>query len=73
MQTDSKTESEPAVRCDDGLACPWCKDINFDAVGLKLHIINGHCDEFNELSVSLPVTRQANQSVEPTYSAPVCF
>ena len=22
MQTDSKTESEPQVRCDDGLGCP---------------------------------------------------
>ena len=60
MTSDSQSESGGVVSSADWLACPWCKDPDFDAVGLKLHIINGHCDVFNELSVSLPVTRQAN-------------
>jgi hypothetical protein len=64
MPTDSKTKSEPPVRCDDLLApCPWCKDKDFDEVGLKLHVINGHCDAFNALDVSLPVTRQAYEKL----------
>lgn len=66
MPTDSKPKIEPQVRCDDGLACPWCKDTDFDEVGLKLHIINGHCESFNALSVSLPVTRQANCDSAPS-------
>ena len=55
------------VGSGDLLACPWCKDTDFDEVGLKLHILNGHCDSYNELSISLPRTRQAN--VERTREA----
>jgi hypothetical protein len=41
------------------LVCPWCKDDDFDDVGLKLHIVNGHCDAFNALSTCLPAARKA--------------
>lgn len=64
MTSDSQTESGGVVSSTDWLACPWCKDTDFDDVGLKLHITSGHCDAFNNLSVALPVTRKANAAVQ---------
>lgn len=55
----NEPEKLAAVASSDLLACPWCKDTDFDEVGLKLHVNNGHCDAFNELNVSLPQTRMA--------------
>ncbi len=31
------------------LSCPWCGEEDFDLYGLKLHILNGWCEKFNEL------------------------
>lgn len=43
--------------CRDGIACPFCKESGFDEVGLKIHLIAGHCEPFKALSASLPTTR----------------
>lgn len=32
----------------DTIRCPYCSEPDFDAVGLKLHFLRGHCDVFNE-------------------------
>lgn len=32
----------------DYLPCPFCGEDDFDAVGLKHHLIMGYCVEFNE-------------------------
>jgi len=41
--------------------CPFCLEKDFDAVGLKIHLTAKHCDAFESLSVSLPVTRHFSQ------------
>jgi hypothetical protein len=51
----STMEPRPAF---EEVYCPFCKERDFDLVGLKIHLTNGHCEEFNSLSVSLPVTRR---------------
>lgn len=30
------------------LNCPFCWEDDFDAVGLKWHLLQGHCKEFNQ-------------------------
>ena len=51
----------PADEQGCNLRCPFCHDTDFDSVGLKIHLNAGHCDAFNQLSVSLPVTMLANE------------
>ncbi len=36
---------------DQNITCPFCLDIDFDLIGLKLHLLNGHCDKFNETPI----------------------
>ena len=45
-------------RSNDGLAadsqdliCPFCHDTEFDALGLKLHLQSGSCDDFNDIVI----------------------
>ena len=33
------------------LVCPWCKEADFDDIGLKLHIINGWCPVFENIDL----------------------
>jgi hypothetical protein len=33
------------------LACPFCGEAEFDAVGLKIHLLAGHCNEFDAVPV----------------------
>lgn len=33
------------------LTCPFCGETDFDKVGLKIHIINGWCEEFENTEV----------------------
>ena len=42
--------NEKAALPED-VVCPFCKETEFDLIGLKLHINNGHCDKFNDLEV----------------------
>lgn len=47
------------------LLCPFCDDSDFDLVGPKSHLINGHCDTFEVIeAVSSPFA--ARVSVSPT-------
>lgn len=39
-------------------ACPFCGETDFDATGLKIHLLAGHCDKFNAVSVDIPRTRE---------------
>src|SRR5688572_7726939 len=34
------------------MTCPFCGEAEFDPVGLKLHFLNGWCDEFEKLAVT---------------------
>lgn len=31
------------------LVCPFCKKGEFDAIGLKAHLLNGWCESFNNV------------------------
>ncbi len=31
----------------ESLCCPFCKEDDFDLVGLKSHLLNGRCEVFN--------------------------
>jgi hypothetical protein len=33
------------------LICPFCKDIDFDAKGLKIHFLMGWCEEYNKVDI----------------------
>lgn len=33
------------------LICPWCGESGFDLIGLKLHILNGNCDSYEQIEV----------------------
>ena len=34
---------------DDNITCPFCKETDFDLIGLKSHLLNGDCDVFNNI------------------------
>jgi len=35
-------------RLDALVKCPFCLEDDFDLIGLKNHLLKGHCDVFNE-------------------------
>lgn len=39
------------------LVCPFCEEKDFDAIGLKLHLIKGDCDKFNDTPTRDPHPR----------------
>ena len=48
----------------DELQCPFCKERDFDDIGLKAHLLRGWCDQFNDvdtLASSLPERRAARE------------
>ena len=49
---------------DSDVVCPFCGEGNFDIVGLKTHLVRGWCDKFNETSLDVPHTREANPMVD---------
>jgi len=34
---------------DKLMLCPFCSEDDFDLIGLKDHLLSGHCDKFNEV------------------------
>lgn len=38
--------SEPLL-----IKCPFCGEDDFDLVGLKIHLMNGHCEEYGPLAM----------------------
>lgn len=43
IESDIPQESNKA----EDIICPFCKWADFDLIGLKMHILRGHCDVFN--------------------------
>jgi hypothetical protein len=37
--------------CIESIACPFCKEADFDLLGLKSHLLNGDCEGFNKLPI----------------------
>lgn len=35
---------------EETISCPFCKESDFDLVGLKSHLVNGDCEVFNNIS-----------------------
>lgn len=33
----------------NSLSCPFCQSSDFDLIGLKHHLVAGHCDEFEKV------------------------
>lgn len=46
MSDQPKTNYEIEERSQD-IVCPFCQEGDFDLIGLKIHFLRGHCDEFN--------------------------
>lgn len=44
IEKDTNKISEPSNTL---LVCPFCKETNFDAPGLKSHLTQGDCEIFN--------------------------
>ncbi len=38
----------PSLLIDDMVICPFCKQEDFDLVGLKSHLDHGDCEKWNE-------------------------
>ena len=47
------------------LCCPFCKEKDFDAIGLKSHLLSGDCKLFNETEVINRVFPQEREDVLP--------
>lgn len=47
---DAKKDTENQEVADELLLCPWCKEGDFDLIGLKSHITHGDCKIYNETS-----------------------
>ena len=39
--------------------CPFCNDEGFDAIGLKHHLADGYCEEYNKIPTTLQAIRHA--------------
>ncbi len=39
---------EKELNEEDERSCPFCGDDDYDAVGLKMHLVRGNCEVFNE-------------------------
>ena len=46
------------------LVCPFCKEGEFDVIGLKAHLLNGWCEKFNNV-ISLEEERKQLGIKEP--------
>jgi len=33
------------------MVCPFCHETDYDLIGLKMHLLGGTCDVFNNLAV----------------------
>lgn len=45
METKLKIRN---VNYNNDVTCPFCKENDFDLIGLKNHLLSGHCGNFNE-------------------------
>lgn len=56
------TPSDAAIRAAEDVTCPFCRESDFDLIGLKFHL--GSCEAFNEVQAI------SNPMVESGVSAP---
>ena len=63
--SDSESCSTDLLADDSDVVCPFCGECDFDLVGLKMHLLRGWCDKFNETSLDVPRTREANAGALP--------
>lgn len=66
FKASSDLAHPPAVAGEDArqdIACPFCREDDFDVVGLKLHLTAGHCDVFN-------ATANCSRGTTPTPGEP---
>ena len=73
----SESRSTALLADDSDVVCPFCGECDFDLVGLKMHLLRGWCDKFNETSLDVPRTREANATsakrfIRPTLLRPSC-
>jgi hypothetical protein len=45
--TELEKENE-RLRGKTETTCPFCKEPDFDLIGLKCHLLSGHCDNYNQ-------------------------
>lgn len=43
-----------SVPVSAGATCPFCREKYFDLPGLKLHILAGHCQEWDQIELPKP-------------------
>jgi hypothetical protein len=36
------------------IVCPFCEEEDFDLIGLKAHLLNGYCEDFNATELINP-------------------
>ncbi len=46
----SQPNQAAAPAMEPTIACPWCKEGDFDLIGLKAHLEYGDCDAWNEIT-----------------------
>ena len=46
------------ININEELTCPFCGWVDFDRIGLKLHLQNGHCDKYNEIDTQVSHTTE---------------
>jgi len=54
------------------ISCPFCKEDDFDLEGLKGHLLNGYCEEFNVIEVTTSLFRRWRNFEEINESAKKC-
>ena len=56
------------------ISCPFCGGLDFDKIGLKIHLESGHCDEYNETPrcETFPVLDHPADASKLTEPCPKC-
>ena len=44
-------------QCANEIACPFCGEADFDAAGLKAHLLDGDCEEFEAIETQSRLMR----------------
>jgi hypothetical protein len=40
------------------ISCPFCKEADFDEIGLKMHLLKGQCDAFEAVENWVPKMKE---------------
>lgn len=47
----SQVEKED-IEIIENISCPFCKEDDFDLIGLKIHLESGWCEKYNSIDVN---------------------